>query len=144
MDTTTTRDQAEATLPSRSQRLEALLDYEGAAPYLNCSPRMVRKLVELRQLDSVKVGRLVRIERAAIERYIEANRRPTASGANGDALTVHRAAVELIESTKGARTLDDVARLRGAPWGPLIVAVTGIPVDRVKVVTGGEGFKGAA
>jgi len=52
-----------------------LLDYEGAAPALGCSPRMVRKLVETRQLDSVKVGRLVRIELGAIERFIEANRR---------------------------------------------------------------------
>jgi excisionase family DNA binding protein len=45
-----------------------LLDYEGAAPCLGCSPRMVRKLVETRQLDSVKVGKLVRIEPDAIER----------------------------------------------------------------------------
>ena len=52
-----------------------LLDYEGAAPCLGCSPRMVRKLVETRQLDSVKVGSLTRIEPDAIERYIEANRR---------------------------------------------------------------------
>jgi excisionase family DNA binding protein len=55
-----------------------LLDYEGAAPLLNCSPRLVRKLVESRQLDSVKVGRLVRIEPDAIQRYIDANRRPAA------------------------------------------------------------------
>lgn len=52
-----------------------LLDYEEAAPILGCSARMVRKLVETRRLDSVKVGALVRIEPAAIVRYIEANRR---------------------------------------------------------------------
>jgi excisionase family DNA binding protein len=52
-----------------------LLDYETAAPVLNCSPRMIRKLVETRKIDSVKVGRLVRIEPAAIDRYIERNRR---------------------------------------------------------------------
>jgi excisionase family DNA binding protein len=39
---------------------------------------MVRKLVESRQLESVKVGSLVRIERDSIARYIEANRRPAA------------------------------------------------------------------
>jgi excisionase family DNA binding protein len=53
-----------------------LLDYETAAPLLRCSPRMVRKLVETRQIESVKVGALVRIEPDAITRYIERNRRP--------------------------------------------------------------------
>lgn len=59
----------------QSPRLEALLDYERAAPLLCCSPRLVRKLVETRKLDSVKVNSLVRIEPEAIQRYIEANRR---------------------------------------------------------------------
>lgn len=54
----------------------ALLTYDAAAPILGCTPRMVRKLVETRQLESVKVGTLVRIEPAAIGRYIEARRRP--------------------------------------------------------------------
>jgi excisionase family DNA binding protein len=54
----------------------ALLDYDGAALLLGCTPRMVRKLVETRQLDSVKVGRLVRVEPEAITRYIERHRRP--------------------------------------------------------------------
>jgi excisionase family DNA binding protein len=53
-----------------------LLTYEEAAEVLSCSTRMVRKLVETRQLESVKVGRLPRIEQAAIPRYIERNRRP--------------------------------------------------------------------
>jgi len=54
---------------------DALMDYEHAAPLLGCTPRMVRKLVETRQLDHVKVGRLVRIEPAAIARYIDQHRR---------------------------------------------------------------------
>jgi excisionase family DNA binding protein len=54
---------------------EALHDYESAAPVLRCSARMVRKLVETRQLASVKVGTLVRIEPEAISDYIERNRR---------------------------------------------------------------------
>jgi excisionase family DNA binding protein len=56
-----------------------LLDYDEAAEPLHCSPRLVRKLVETRQLDSVKVGRLVRIEPAAIQRYIERHRREAIS-----------------------------------------------------------------
>lgn len=55
---------------------EPLLDWAGAAEQLRCSPRLVRKLVETRQLDSVKVGGLVRIEPDALRRYIEARRRP--------------------------------------------------------------------
>ena len=54
---------------------QGLLDYEGAAEVLGCSPRMVRKLVETRQLECVKVGRLVRLEPGAIARYIERHRR---------------------------------------------------------------------
>jgi excisionase family DNA binding protein len=56
-----------------------LFDYEGAAEILRVSPRMIRKLVETRQLGSVKIGALVRVERAAIEWYIEAHRRPATS-----------------------------------------------------------------
>jgi len=54
---------------------DRLLDYEGASERLGCTPRLVRKLVETRQLDHVKVGRLVRIEPAAIARYIDQHRR---------------------------------------------------------------------
>lgn len=57
----------------------ALLDYEAAGRLLGCSPRLVRKLVERRQLASVKVGALVRIEPAAVEEYIEHRRRPAAT-----------------------------------------------------------------
>lgn len=55
--------------------MNRLLDYEEAAEYMGCTPRLVRKLAETRQLDSVKIGRLVRIEADAIARYIEAHRR---------------------------------------------------------------------
>jgi excisionase family DNA binding protein len=54
--------------------IRELLDYDGAAEPLHCSPRMVRKLVETRQLAHVKVGRLVRIEPEAIDAYIARNR----------------------------------------------------------------------
>jgi excisionase family DNA binding protein len=58
-----------------SQETQPLHDYDSAAPILKCSPRTVRKLVETRQIDSVKVGKLVRIEPAALQRYIESHRR---------------------------------------------------------------------
>lgn len=67
-----------ATLPGRDTRADAvaaLLDYEGTAPILKCSPRQVRKLVETRQLASIKVGRLVRIHPDDIAAYIERQRR---------------------------------------------------------------------
>ncbi len=51
------------------------MDWDGAAEALGCKPRMVRRLVELRQIDHVKIGRLVRFEPAAIDRYIDAHRR---------------------------------------------------------------------
>ena len=58
----------------------ALLTAEEVADeILRCTPRMVRKLTETRQVDSVKVGTLVRYERAALDRYIAAHRRPAAS-----------------------------------------------------------------
>lgn len=59
--------------------VQTLLDYPQAAPILRCTERMVRKLVETRQLDSVKVGRLVRIEPDAIARYIDVHRRKAVS-----------------------------------------------------------------
>ena len=52
-----------------------LLDYEGAAEILACTPRTVRKLVETRKLASVKVGRLVRLDPTDIAAYIDRQRR---------------------------------------------------------------------
>jgi excisionase family DNA binding protein len=57
---------------------DGLLDCEEAAAILHCTPRFIRKLVDTRQIDSIKVGRLVRIERAAVDQYVERNRRPAA------------------------------------------------------------------
>ncbi len=52
-----------------------LLDWDQAALRLGCTPRLIRKLVETRQVASIKVGKLVRIEPSAIKDYIERNRR---------------------------------------------------------------------
>jgi excisionase family DNA binding protein len=65
---------------SKSERVgvpepQNLLDYEASAEKLDCTPRLVRKLVETRQLASVKVGRLVRIEPSAIQEFIDHHRR---------------------------------------------------------------------
>ena len=78
MPSSTPRAQGEQTLPGQAKRPEALLDYEEAAAILCCTPRLVRKLGETRRLESVKVASLVRIELAAIQRYIDSNRRPAA------------------------------------------------------------------
>jgi len=56
-----------------------LLDYDQAAEILGCTPRLVRKMVETRALDSIKVQRLVRIEPEAIDRYKDAHRRKAVS-----------------------------------------------------------------
>lgn len=62
--------------PRQERRHPGLLDYDGAAELLCTSPRHVRKLVEERQIDSVKVGALVRLEPGAIDDYIARRRRP--------------------------------------------------------------------
>jgi excisionase family DNA binding protein len=53
-----------------------LLDYEDAAQVLRTTPRHIRKLVETREITSVKVGGLVRLEPDAIDDYIARRRRP--------------------------------------------------------------------
>jgi excisionase family DNA binding protein len=62
--------------------IEPLHDYASAASALHCSPRLVRALVERRELESVRVGRLVRIEEEAIRRYIDRHRRPAQQDSN--------------------------------------------------------------
>ena len=44
-----------------------------AADRLGCSERMVRKLVQTRQVPFVRVGRLVRFRPEDLDRYIEAH-----------------------------------------------------------------------
>lgn len=65
----TSPTQADASTP-------LVLDMEGAAVALGTTQRHVRKLVETRQLASVKVGRLVRIRPQDIADYIERQTRP--------------------------------------------------------------------
>jgi excisionase family DNA binding protein len=53
-----------------------LLDYAGAAELLGVKPRTIRTLAESHRIDTVKVGYRVRIEQAALERFVAANRIP--------------------------------------------------------------------
>ena len=64
---------------TRAETRKELLDYDGAAAILNCTPRLVRKLVETRQLASVKVASLVRIEPDGISDYVSRHRRDAAA-----------------------------------------------------------------
>ena len=55
--------------------LDPLWSIERAAEYLDVSVRMVRQLVFQRRIEVVKVGRLVRIRRSEIERFLTENTR---------------------------------------------------------------------
>jgi excisionase family DNA binding protein len=53
---------------------EPLLDVEGLAARLGVTVRFVRRLVEERRIAYVKVGRLVRFDPIAVERWIDGAR----------------------------------------------------------------------
>lgn len=55
---------------------ECLLDVPAAAERLGVTQRWVRRAVAERRISFVKVGRNVRFEPEAINRYIERQRRP--------------------------------------------------------------------
>jgi excisionase family DNA binding protein len=54
--------------------LESLLDVEGLARLLGVSVRFVRRLVEERRIPYVKIGRFVRFDPLAVERWIDGAR----------------------------------------------------------------------
>jgi len=53
---------------------EELLTGEQVAALLKTTPRFVRRIVQDRRIEYVKVGRLVRFREAAVADYIERNR----------------------------------------------------------------------
>ena len=55
--------------------IQPLLDYDATAALLGITPRLARKLVEKREISSVKIGRLTRVEPGAVAEYIERRRR---------------------------------------------------------------------
>jgi excisionase family DNA binding protein len=63
----------------RHPELAELLDYEGAAQLLGTTARHVRKLAELREIASVKVGALVRFHPDDVAAYVNKRRRQAVS-----------------------------------------------------------------
>ena len=56
--------------------IESLLTKQQAADQLQVSVRMVERLVALRRIPVVKIGRHVRIEAAALAAYVASQTRP--------------------------------------------------------------------
>jgi excisionase family DNA binding protein len=54
---------------------EGLLTVKDLSNFLGCGRTKAWELVTTRQIRSVRVGRLVRLEREAIEEFIESSRR---------------------------------------------------------------------
>ena len=52
-----------------------LFDIAGAADYMCINVRQVRRMVELRQIPVIKIGKHVRIAQADIDQYLQTNRR---------------------------------------------------------------------
>lgn len=55
-----------------------LLDTETAAAYLGVPPRFVRRLVEEKRVQYVKLGKYVRFERATLDAYVDSLQVPAA------------------------------------------------------------------
>ena len=54
---------------------KALLTVSDLAQILNCGKTKARELINNRQIETVRIGRLVRLEREAVEEFIGRNRR---------------------------------------------------------------------
>jgi excisionase family DNA binding protein len=67
--------------PATGPQLD-LLTLPEAAAYTNTSERFARRLVSERRIPIVKLGRHVRISRAALDEYIAANTRDAREAAN--------------------------------------------------------------
>lgn len=70
-----------ATPGNREERRHPeLVDIDGAARHLGCTPRLIRELWTRRVLPAVKVGRLVRFDLDDLDQYIDAQRVPAVRG----------------------------------------------------------------
>ena len=70
-----------ATPRNREERRHPeLVDIDGAARHLECTPRLIRELWTRRVLPGVKVGRLVRFDLADLDAYVDAQRVPAVRG----------------------------------------------------------------
>jgi excisionase family DNA binding protein len=63
----------------------ALMSVPEAAEVLGCSQRMVRKLVQTRQIPFVRIGRLVRFRPESLQAYIDDHAEPIVSTFDGAA-----------------------------------------------------------
>lgn len=52
--------------------MDTMLTYRDAAKKLNCGERLVRKLCASRQIKAKKLGRIVRIDPAELDRFCRA------------------------------------------------------------------------
>ena len=52
-----------------------LFDVAGAADYMNINDRMMRRLIEQRKIQVIKIGKHVRIAQADIDSYLKSNTR---------------------------------------------------------------------
>ena len=87
-----------------------LLDFEQAGRQLGVSGRLVRKLVDQRELASVKIGALVRIEPSALDEYVARRRRPArncekraAAGSTGPGVTERQIAPQVLPGRSEVR-----------------------------------------
>ena len=51
-----------------------LLDIDGAADYLNVSPRFIRRLVAQRRVSYLKIGKFVRFDQDELDDWVQAQR----------------------------------------------------------------------
>lgn len=66
-------------ITAQQQARRRPLDIDGAAEYLNTTPRHIRNLAYRRDLPFTKVGRLVRFFPADLDAYLANNRRAAGS-----------------------------------------------------------------
>ena len=61
--------------PTRpTENVGRLLNFDGAANYLQDTPRHVRSLWERRELAAVRIGRKIRFDPVDLDRYIDSQR----------------------------------------------------------------------
>jgi len=65
----------------------ALLDINGAAEYLNVTPRWVRRAVLNKTISYIKLGLLVRFDQADLDDYLAKARQEAVSGPPAKAAT---------------------------------------------------------
>jgi len=81
-----------------------LLDTPALAAWLSINPRHVRRLIQERRIASIKVGRLVRFDPEAIERWLDQNRSDRQTSAASPPLLTATVQVPLRQRRRSAPT----------------------------------------